>query len=152
MKIKMKTCCICKISKNINDFYNRKRAKDGKTYACKICVNKRNNDWKARNPEYNTMYHRNYIHPDPEREKLQKRNSELKKKYNIGIDTYKNMKLKQNNKCLICNKKSKLVVDHCHKTGKVRGLLCDTCNRGIGFLQENIDNFNNAIKYLKINS
>jgi len=44
-----------------------------------------------------------------------------------------------------------LVVDHCHSTGKVRGLLCSNCNRGIGMLQERVDILQNAIDYLKEN-
>ena len=48
---------------------------------------------------------------------------------------------------LIPGKKG-LVVDHDHKTGEVRGLLCGPCNRALGFLKEDISNFNNAIQYL----
>lgn len=56
----------------------------------------------------------------------------------------------QNGCCLLCNiKPKKIVVDHCHKTGKVRGLLCNECNRAIGLLKENILTLKNAINYLE---
>jgi hypothetical protein len=41
------------------------------------------------------------------------------------------------------------VVDHCHKSGKVRGILCNQCNRGLGFLKDNVDALKRAIKYLE---
>ena len=59
----------------------------------------------------------------------------------------------QNSRCAICFSKSKtnrkLSVDPDHSTGKVRGLLCDTCNRGLGFFQDNVSLLLSAIKYLK---
>ena len=75
----------------------------------------------------------------------------LKKKYGIGIEQKQNMLLNQNNKCLICECEltmEKAVVDHDHKTGKIRSLLCAKCNSGLGIFKENISNFENAIKYI----
>lgn len=46
--------------------------------------------------------------------------------------------------------KMKLVVDHCHVTGKVRGLLCHNCNRALGLLKDSVDNLSKAIDYLKV--
>jgi len=45
--------------------------------------------------------------------------------------------------------KTKLVVDHCHSTGKIRGLLCHNCNRALGLMQDNVETLQNAIDYLK---
>ncbi len=62
---------------------------------------------------------------------------------------------KQEKRCAICKKlikKKDIQVDHDHKTGKVRGLLCLTCNMGIGYLKESIDNLLSAIKYLERNT
>ncbi len=83
----------------------------------------------------------------------------LKRAYGITLEDYNLMLEKQNGKCAICknevtNKFSKgkihnLSVDHCHKTGKVRGLLCRKCNQGLGSFAENILSLENAIKYLK---
>ncbi len=82
------------------------------------------------------------------------------KKYGIGPETYNEMLLKQNNVCAICylpetkihNKTGlvcKLSVDHCHNTGKVRGLLCTKCNTGIGQLSDSPELCINAYNYLK---
>lgn len=45
---------------------------------------------------------------------------------------------------------AKLVVDHCHASGKIRGLLCDLCNRGIGHFNDSVELLYKAIKYLEL--
>ena len=59
-----------------------------------------------------------------------------------------NMKKEQNNKCLICEREDKLVVDHNHDSGEVRGLLCSHCNKLLGCARENTQTLKNAISYL----
>ena len=76
------------------------------------------------------------------------------KKYGITIDQYDAMLKFQNNCCNICKThksefKKNLAVDHCHKTGKVRKLLCHKCNTTLGLMDENIDNLNKLIEYIK---
>jgi len=85
-----------------------------------------------------------------------KRDRYLEKQYGISLDDF-NFKLEEQNFCCaICNRhqsefKKNLNVDHCHTTGKIRGLLCGKCNKGLGQLFDNISNINNAIQYLKDN-
>lgn len=77
----------------------------------------------------------------------------LKRIYGITIEEFENMLKLQNNTCKICptkhldNNKS-LHVDHDHETGEIRGLLCDKCNRGLGYFKDNADFLESAIKYL----
>lgn len=77
-----------------------------------------------------------------------------KLKYNLTQEDY-DLKLKeQNYSCAICDihkddYPKEFSVDHCHKTGKVRALLCTQCNSGIGFFRENINVMKKAIGYLK---
>ena len=82
--------------------------------------------------------------------KLRYQNYRLKKRYGITIKNYWDLVAKQNGVCLICNKSDghKLHIDHDHKTGKVRGLLCGSCNRGLGMFKEDIKHLKSAIKYL----
>jgi hypothetical protein len=65
------------------------------------------------------------------------------------------MKEDQNNCCKICEKvfadSVDTCVDHCHTTKKVRGLLCNHCNRAIGLFKESLQSLENAVQYLKIN-
>lgn len=85
---------------------------------------------------------------------------ELKKKYGITLEQYINLKEKQNNVCAICgksetafdkrqNKLRDLSVDHCHTTGRVRGLLCSHCNHAIGKFNDDVELLQSAIEYLK---
>ena len=82
----------------------------------------------------------------------------LLRNYNITKKDYTDMHTDQNGLCAICRKegflmdknhKVKLVVDHCHSTGVVRGLLCHNCNRALGLLQDDIATINRAIEYLE---
>ena len=83
------------------------------------------------------------------------RNRKLKFKYKISHFDYLNMLEKQNGVCLGCGVKAEdqhhgvLDVDHNHKTGKVRGLLCNTCNRLLGFAGDNASVLLNLALYLK---
>ena len=75
--------------------------------------------------------------------------------YNITLEEYEEMSIKQNHKCAICgspemnNKNKVLCVDHNHTTNKIRGLLCGLCNTGLGNFLDNSRRLVNAIKYLK---
>lgn len=83
----------------------------------------------------------------------------LKKDFGITIETYDAMKVTQNNLCAICGKPEtsthnngkikELAVDHCHSTGKIRGLLCWVCNTGIGKLLHSPDLLRKAAAYIE---
>jgi hypothetical protein len=96
--------------------------------------------WRIKNPEYEG-------------------NHKLKIRYGITTEKYTELLAIQEHRCAICGneeiavhnktkKIQKLAVDHCHKTGKVRGLLCQDCNRGIGLFHEDISRLRKAIDYL----
>ena len=78
---------------------------------------------------------------------------DLKKCYGINLDDFESMEKAQNGVCAICEGKcgtfGNLSVDHCHETGKVRGLLCSACNRAIGGLKHDVSILERAIAYLK---
>jgi hypothetical protein len=70
-------------------------------------------------------------------------------KYGLTREQYDKMVQECDSTCAICNKKvEKICVDHDHKTGKIRGLLCHNCNTSIGLLCEDEQNFANAVNYL----
>jgi hypothetical protein len=96
---------------------------------------------------------------NPSRVKLNNKKTKLKKLFGLTYDEYLSMKESQNNLCLICNKPEsdidkrtmipkELAVDHCHTTGKVRGLLCKTCNLGLGYFNDNPKLLEQALNYL----
>lgn len=81
----------------------------------------------------------------------------ISKKYNVTPQWYEDTLAEQGGRCSICqtdnpdvNGKNKyFCVDHCHKTGKARGLLCSLCNSGIGFLGDSIETVDRAKSYLE---
>lgn len=82
----------------------------------------------------------------------------LKRKYGISTEQWLQMFENQNHLCAICNEegfkldpnsKNLLVVDHCHTSGKVRGLLCHNCNRALGLFKDKISVVESAVQYLK---
>ena len=82
------------------------------------------------------------------------RKAQYKFRYGISIEEYDDIYITQQGACAICfthasELKYRLHIDHCHETGKVRGLLCKRCNLAIGFLDEDIDKLNSSIKYLE---
>lgn len=86
------------------------------------------------------------------REKLKLYRSWIKKKYGISWREYDKINEKQNGVCLICGKPPKLGrhldVDHCHKTGRIRGLLCNKCNHGLGDFEDDPKLLLQGILYL----
>lgn len=84
--------------------------------------------------------------------------SYIHRNYGISLEDYKDLYIRQEGKCAICGskgftlKKSQkvpLVIDHNHKTGEVRGLLCPNCNRALGLLKDDEFSIKNTIKYLQ---
>jgi hypothetical protein len=80
--------------------------------------------------------------------------SRLKNTYGLTEQSYKNMFVSQDYRCAICNTHQdeihrKLHVDHCHESGKVRGLLCNDCNRGLGSFKDDLGRMTAAIRYLE---
>lgn len=90
--------------------------------------------------------------------KEEKREYDLKKKYNITLEKYNELLTKQNGVCAICLKAEKIIdgrygkirdlaVDHDHKTNSIRGLLCSNCNRALGGFQDSILLLESAKQY-----
>jgi hypothetical protein len=138
-----KICSKCNKEKPLSDFYKHEKGKFGVHSICKCC-----------RIEYQKTYKEN--HPNFARE------SWLECNYGITLNEYHKLSEEQNNLCLICgneeividkrlNKKRSLAVDHNHKTGKVRGLLCTSCNHLLGNANDNIQILEKAITYLKDN-
>lgn len=157
----MKYCSGCDSDLDLLRFGKDKYRKDGLTSRCKECRNKVNRKYMENNPEMRLKHNKNnkqkrkdfYSSP---KGILSSRNSHLKK-YGMSHNDYILLLEKQGNVCAICNRyriasnKGYMTVDHCHVSGKVRGILCTWCNRGLGLFEDNIKFFEFAINYLKEN-
>ena len=79
--------------------------------------------------------------------------NKLKREFDITVEDYEALMVKQNNVCAICEEPDpqgqRLAVDHNHKTGKVRGLLCGRCNKALGSFKEDPEIIEAAIAYLE---
>lgn len=113
-------------------FYSRKGGKLKLQSHCKDCVK-----------EGMLKYDR------PKQDPVYARNRALKIKYNLTPDAYNALLEIQGNCCAICKDGDKrLVVDHCHVSGKVRGLLCHQCNVALGMFKDNKTTIKTALEYL----
>ncbi len=120
-----KVCTRCGEIKPINNFLRDVSNKTGKANICKSC----------------------------------RKNTYLKTLYKIDVIQYNKMLEEQDYKCAICKEPEtskdrtgnirNLAVDHCHRTGKVRRLLCSKCNTTLGKYKEDIRLFQNFINYIK---
>lgn len=140
----MKTCVVCKQMKNLDEYHNLTKSKDGKSYRCKSCDKAARARSRAKSP--NT--------------KLGYRRRKLQLKYGITLEDYEQMLKEQNYRCAICKTdnpagrgviretKVSFAVDHCHTTMRVRGLLCNLCNRALGFFRDDPEIIRRAGEYL----
>lgn len=88
---------------------------------------------------------------DPVAWALMIRKQQLKRYYGITLDEYKEMIEKQGGGCAICGKLeglNNMPVDHCHKQGHIRGILCHWCNKGLGQFFDNPETLRKAANYI----
>lgn len=121
----MKKCTVCSIEKPLTEYYNNGKWKQGK---CKTCHIKQSNSVAQKN--------------------------HLRRKYNLSLEEYTSKLEKQHHCCALCGKtqkeeKSALCVDHDHKTGQIRDLLCRVCNRALGLFKDDPQLLKKAAEYLE---
>lgn len=91
---------------------------------------------------------------DPEIVKAQERAGKLRRAYGITVEEYEELLDRQDGVCAICKGTNvdsrRLHVDHCHRTNKVRGLLCFRCNTLLGAGNDDVDLLQAAAEYLEI--
>lgn len=158
----MKICSKCGVEKCAYQFNKRVSASDGLTSACKSCDYKKLKAWRKKNRQKWLDYVKNRYYKNKASGKLSTLHSchpiqraiyRRKTRYGITQEQLIGRLEKQKHKCAICRlkfgHKNMFVVDHCHDSKLVRGLLCRNCNLGIGGLIHNIENLKRAIKYLR---
>lgn len=145
-----KVCSSCKIEKPLTDFsLSKARYRDGRRGQCKAC-----------RVEYQRRYQQTpagkAIMKEAERRydrtpagRTQRRKAALRYNYGISVEDYNRLLAAQNKMCAICDKPSRLlVVDHCHRTGVIRGLLCQKCNTFLGRQGDTYQSFYRVTEYL----
>ena len=128
-----KRCTKCGEDKDLHEFSKEPRSPDGVTAQCKSCRNQYQKEWVKR--KGGAMYHRTV-------------------RYGMSPNEYEELLEEQLNRCACCGssdpkRKAGFVIDHDHQTGQVRGLLCHSCNIGIGQLGDSISGLTQALNYLR---
>jgi len=123
-----KVCTSCLCEKPLDEFASQGKGK--KRSKCKVCLAAQKREYYRNNPD--KAHHRN-----------------LKTFYGITKQEYQEMCENQGGACACCGKRGKLNVDHCHKTGKVRGLLCTNCNFALGHCKDDPQILLNLIHFLE---
>ena len=117
-----------------------------------------NRKWATNNRKKHLTLKRKWRLSNPEKHHNSTRKSFLERTYSISVEVYKEMLEHQQGCCAICrtdspdDKRKYFCVDHDHTTGKVRGLLCNNCNRALGLFGDNADTTLRATNYLKATS
>lgn len=141
----MKRCIQCSQEKPKTEFYRDANSADGHRSNCKTCKNTRTAQWREANRDKYNAYMRDKNAARYPRDRL--------RRYGLTLERYEEMLKEQDGLCAICRKppqgKRPLVIDHDHKTGRVRGLLCYGCNRALAVLDSPVL-LGSAQAYLKV--
>lgn len=133
----MKRCSRCNTDRDKSEFAKRRASKDGLNFWCRSCLKQ----YRLDNKDHVNRRQRAYR--DKNRERVRAWDREKSRRYTLAkyglteVD-YDQIVEDQSGKCKICGRipSDRLVVDHCHDTDIVRGLLCRTCNAAIGQLSD----------------
>jgi hypothetical protein len=139
--------------KYLKEYYRKNKEKYKRTPEQQAEVNRRRREKYAQDKEYREKQKskaREYQEKNPRIRKAQRI-----KKFGITLQQFEDMYEKAKGRCEICgfeddgNVRFFPFVDHCHQTGRVRGLLCTKCNFALGHFDDNIEKLEAAIKYLQ---
>lgn len=171
-------CNSCRKNLPVLHFHKCSSITRGYQYKCKSCVSFYDKNpskerrlkkislvrqWEKLNPEKRIAYKKQYYEKNKEHIKQKSRDwyqsnkdnyheRAIYRKYGVTKEQYNDLIVSQDLKCAICGdgtQKKKMFIDHNHRTGVIRGLLCTRCNVGLGMFKDNPEVLSKAIKYLK---
>lgn len=163
-----KTCVKCKAVKSVLDFHAHKNGK--RNPRCKSCRSEDSRAYYKANPDkFKTYKARSRNETLEEREaRIKRRKDEapakrriaswkwhIRKTLGVTAEQYEEMYAAQGGKCAICGttepggNRKRFCIDHCHSTGSIRGLLCVSCNSGLGYFKDDTDRLTSAVAYLE---
>lgn len=148
----MKTCAKCLVDKSIDEFHNNRNMKDGRARMCKKCANENIRRYRATESGKCKQAVIAKRYAKTASGKRSRKSARYKCLYGITLRQHKLMYADQNGCCALCSilvSYGDMKTDHNHVTDKVRGLLCNKCNAGLGMLGDNIEGLQAALKYLR---
>lgn len=143
----MKICSQCNEEKTLVSFHKKKSSKDGLQPKCKDCNIQNVQNWQNKNPEKYELAWKERVGNESV---VHRRRA---KRYGLTPDELTILLEQSGGVCEICKRKPNkwLVVDHCHNSNIVRGILCELCNQALGLFADNVEYMESAIKYLNKN-
>lgn len=140
----VKRCSKCKTYKTLENFWKNPRYRDGFMGQCKSCRNE-----AKRQRRLDPL-----VREEENSRRRETRGStrweQIKSKYGLTRDDYNRILVSQGGLCRLCSQEMKYPhIDHCHITGKVRGILCSKCNTGLGKFNDSEELLGKAIEYLR---
>lgn len=150
-KVENKNCSQCGTNKPAAEFFKDQAMPDGFATVCKVCKKAKTYAWREANKDRYNGSQRAYQAAHPE----MRYGVGIKRKYGCTLEQYNAMLVAQEGKCNICDKlhnpavkRGRLFVDHDHKTGAIRGLLCGACNSALGYFLDDTRIMSEAIAYI----
>lgn len=150
-------CFQCLERKPPEAFRLRKSVTTGKQYrggVCRACFGAKANTWRKNNPDKVRKYNAFQKSKNPEYDKRRAIESHFIRKFGITTVERDQMLADQGGVCAICNIDEATgkgwCVDHCHKTGKIRAILCSHCNTMLGHAKDNPETLRAAAVYLEM--
>jgi hypothetical protein len=145
-----KTCRKCKQVKPRSLFPRNQKSPDGRHWHCKTCAYRDRSEYEKLHKDKISAGKKRRYWANPARV----RDKRISKNHDIPIGTYDRMLADQKGVCAICGRSdnpgmTRLAIDHCHTTKKIRGLLCTCCNQAIGQLKDSPELLRRAADYLE---
>lgn len=149
-----KRCSGCGETKPLGDYHRSRNERSGRTSLCRVCV-------KAYRKEHYRARKASGAERAYNAQRFDKtRDMNLRRNFGISLERYEELKATQGGVCAICGEPPRgvirktgvpfsLAVDHCHSSGRIRGLLCNQCNQGLGCFRDRPDLLLAAIEYLR---
>ena len=148
-----KTCISCGQVKPLTDFYRRGGGRSDYQVYCKVCKNDEQRRYRQEHPEYSARKTAEWRQEHREDVLSGLRRAHLKRLYGLSEQEYLALWDAQHGVCAICympcKTERRLSVDHNHKTGRIRGLLCQRCNHVLGLMDESPDRLRRAALYIE---
>ena len=137
-------CNTCDVVKPASEFHYRDRSKGWLQRNCKPCAIDKTKKWQLDNPEkHEEVWKRSTANKDWWRVKASR--------YNISVEDLQRLYSETGGICEICDSKPNrwLVIDHCHNSTKVRGIICEACNQALGLFKDNPETMRRAALYIE---
>lgn len=149
-----KVCTKCKTEKSVGDFYRNKRSPDLRSWHCKVCQNAAMREWVGKNrARWNEGVRARRQTPKGAESY---KDTVLMRQFGLSLAEYRSMLAAQGGGCATCGSitpggrsKGFFCVDHDHGTGRVRGLLCNSCNVALGIIKDSTQTLIRMIEYLE---